>query len=75
MAKAIIDPGMTKIQEIWAAKQAAGWTLQRLGEAMGYPSQSADRSAWQFLRSSDPRLSTVRRFARAVGVSVATLVR
>jgi transcriptional regulator with XRE-family HTH domain len=75
MTTATIDPTMGKIREIWAARQRAGWSLQRLGLAMGYPANQAKQAASQFLRGSDPRLSSVRRFAVAVGVSPATLMR
>lgn len=76
MANATTDPAMEKIKEIWAKKQADGWTLQRLGEAMGYGAgPAATSAAHQFLRGNDPRVSSLRRFARAVGVSPSTLVR
>ena len=75
MATATIDPVAEKIREIWAKKRAAGWTLTRLGLAMDYDESIARQAATQFLRGSDPRISTLRRFARAVGVSAATLVR
>jgi hypothetical protein len=76
MATAIIDPAMEKIREIWAKKQTAGMTLLELGEAMQYGTGAAATSAaHQFLRGNDPRVSSLRRFARAVGVSPASLVR
>lgn len=75
MTTATIDPAMAKIRKIWAKKQAAGVTFQELGEAMGFEGGGARWQAQQFLRGNDPRLSSVRRFARAVGVSPATLVR
>jgi hypothetical protein len=70
-----LDPVMAKIREIWTAKQSAGWTLGRLGEAMGYEPDQAKQAAHQFLRGRDPRVSSVKRFAAAVGVSPATLLR
>jgi transcriptional regulator with XRE-family HTH domain len=75
MATATRDPVAAKIREIWAAKRAEGWTFLRLGLAMGYPPAQARQAAQQFLRGGDPRISSLRRFAGAVGVSVATLVR
>lgn len=75
MATATIDPVMGKIRAIWAQKQAAGWTLADLGAAMGFDAESAKQSAHQFLRGGDPRASSIRRFARAVKVSPATLWR
>ena len=51
-------------------------TLDELGKRMGYPEASARKSAWQFVhKTRDPRLSMLRRFAKAVGVEVSTLVR
>lgn len=69
------DPAMVRVRTIWAAKQDAGWTMHRLGEAMGYGSESARKSVHQFLKSHDPQISVLRRFAKAVGVSLASLVR
>lgn len=66
---------MGKIRDIWAKKQADGWTFQRLGEAMGYPAGSAKQAAQQFIGALDCRVSSLRRFAKAVGVSAATLLK
>lgn len=67
---------MGKITEIWAKKQAGGMTLLELGRGMGLgDGDTAKNGAHQFLRRRDPRISSIRRFATAVGVSVATLVR
>ena len=74
MAETTKDPVAAKIQAIWAAKQAAGWTYQQLGEAMDYRGDGARWAAQQFLRSSDPRISSVRRFAKAVGISPRSLL-
>lgn len=68
-----IDPAMAKVKERF---EASGLTLDQLGEKMGYPKESARKSAWQFVhKTADPRLSMLRRFATAVGVKVSTLVR
>ena len=69
------DPAMTKVRQLWEEKRAAGWTQQRLGEAMGYGEETARKSVSQFLKSRDPQISMLRRFAGAFGISVATLVR
>ena len=51
-------------------------TLDELGAKMGYPADSARKSAWQFIhKTNDPRLSMLRKFAGAVGVKVSSLVR
>jgi len=50
-------------------------TLDELGQRMGYEESIARKSAWQFLnRTNDPRLSMLRKFAAAVGVTLAELV-
>jgi transcriptional regulator with XRE-family HTH domain len=50
-------------------------SLDELGQKMGYPKDSARKSAWQFIhRTNDPRLSMLRRFAQAIGTSIKTLV-
>jgi hypothetical protein len=49
-------------------------SLEELGVKMGYPKESARKSAWQFLnQTNDPRLSMLRKFAAAVGCSVKSL--
>jgi transcriptional regulator with XRE-family HTH domain len=53
----------------------SGLSLQALGIAMGYESGIARQSAFQFMKSGDPRASMLRRFAKAMGVSVEELVR
>ncbi len=69
------DPAMAKVRELWEQKSADGWSMQQLGERMGYPVDSARKSVSQFLKSNDPHISMLRRFAKAVGVAVSTLVR
>jgi len=54
----------------------SGLSLDELGLRMGYSGESARKSAWQFLtKTTDPRLSTLRRFAEAINVSIADLVK
>jgi hypothetical protein len=51
-------------------------TLDELGAKMGYPPATARKSAWQFIhKTNDPRMSMLRKFAGAVGVKVAALLR
>src|SRR5208337_2266572 len=69
------DPAMARVRELWEAKQAEGWTMQRLGEAMGYNSESARKSVSQFLKKSRrPQLSMLQRFAEALGVNITELM-
>jgi transcriptional regulator with XRE-family HTH domain len=69
------DPAMAKVRALWERKQAEGWTQQKLGLSMGYPEESARKSVSQFFKGHDPQISMLRKFAKAVGVAVSTLVR
>jgi transcriptional regulator with XRE-family HTH domain len=55
--------------------EKSGMTQQELGEKMGYAPETARQAVSQFLKSGDPQVSMLRRFAKAVGVSVSTLLR
>ncbi len=67
------DRAISRARDVFAA---SGKTLDELGVAMGYESGVARKSAWQFLnKTTDPRLSMLRRFAKAMGVSIEELVR
>ena len=53
----------------------SGLSLHDLGVKMGYPPESARKSAWQFIeKTDDPRASMLRRFAKAMGISVKSLL-
>lgn len=66
------DPAMTRVRAGFAA---SGMTLDELGLKMGYPAATARKSAWQFIRQTgDPRLSMLRRYAKAMGVTIEELV-
>ena len=55
--------------------EKSGLTLHDLGLKMGYPEESARKSAWQFIsKTGDPRLSMLNRFAKALGVTVKDLL-
>lgn len=67
-----VDPAMRIVRDHF---QQSGMTLEALGRAMGYPEATAKKSAWQFLRkTSDPRLSMLRRFAQAINANVKDLL-
>jgi len=52
----------------------SGLSLDELGQRMGYSGEPARKSAWQFLnKTSDPRLSMLKRFAEALNISVVEL--
>ncbi len=66
------DPSMTKARQLF---EKSGRSLQEIGDAMGYPAETARKSAWQFLnQTNDPRLGMLRKFAEAMGVTVRDLV-
>lgn len=66
------DPVMDAIRQ-WIAE--SGLTYQELGERMGYAPSTARQAVSQFLKSGDPRMSMIRRFASASGVSLQALVK
>ena len=54
----------------------SGLSLDELGQRMGYPGDTARKAAWQFLnKTTDPRLSMLRRFAEALNITVVDLVK
>jgi transcriptional regulator with XRE-family HTH domain len=66
------DAVMLRARELF---EQSGLTLDQLGQAMGYEGDVARKSAWQFLnKTTDPRLSMLRKFAAAVGVPVSDLL-
>ncbi len=63
------------MKKIVAMFEASGKTLDQLGQDTGYPPDVARKAAWQFLKkTSDPRLSMLKRFAKAMGISIEELV-
>jgi transcriptional regulator with XRE-family HTH domain len=66
------DPAMARVR---AAFESSGLTLDELGQRMGYTGDVARKSVWQFLnKTADPRLSMLRRFAKAMGMDVKELL-
>jgi transcriptional regulator with XRE-family HTH domain len=49
--------------------EASSLSLVELGRRMGYPEDTARQSAWQFMKTSDPRMSMLRRFVKALGIT------
>jgi len=67
-----MDAAMKKAVKLF---ERSGKTLDELGVAMGYKGSVARKSAWQFLnKTTDPRLSMLRKFAKAMGVEVKELL-
>lgn len=66
-----LDKAMLRVRELF---EQSDLTLDDLGQRMGYAGDVARKAAWQFLnKTSDPRLSMLRKFAQAVGVPIAEL--
>jgi transcriptional regulator with XRE-family HTH domain len=49
-------------------------TLHDLGLKMGFAPEIARQSTWQFMKGNDPRLSSLRRFSKALGIPIRKLV-
>ena len=62
------------MDRVRAAFAKCGLSLDELGQKMGSEGDTARKAAWQFLNKvDDPRVSTLRKFAEAVGVPLAEL--
>jgi transcriptional regulator with XRE-family HTH domain len=65
------DAVMRRVRELF---EQSGLSLDELGQKMGSAGETARKAAWQFLNKvDDPRVSTLRKFAEAVGVPLADL--
>ena len=62
------------MERVRARFEKSGLSLHDLGLKMGYPEASARKSAWQFMKTTDPRISMLVRFAKAMGLPVEELV-
>jgi hypothetical protein len=71
MTKKSLDQAMIKVLAIF---KKSGLTLHDLGIKMGYDGDIARQSAFQFLKTADPRISMLRRFATAMEIDLAELV-
>lgn len=66
------DPVMPAVRRY---VERSGLTYQEIGERMGYGPASARQAVSQFLRSGDPQISSLRRFAKAMGIRLQTLLK
>lgn len=63
------------MKKVRALFEKSELSLHELGLRMDYPDRSARKSAWQFIqKTDDPRLSMLRRFAKAMGVDLKELL-
>ncbi len=66
------DKTMFRVRALF---ERSGFTLDELGQRMGYAKAVSRKAAWQFLnKTADPRLSMLRKFAQAVGIPIAELL-
>ena len=63
-------PPSFKMAEIQAVFDKSEMSMQELGEAMGYAPSTARQAVSQFLKSNDPRISMVLKFAHATGKKI-----
>jgi transcriptional regulator with XRE-family HTH domain len=65
------DPSMAKVKALF---EKSGLTLNDLGLKMGYPPETARQSVFQFMKATDPHVSMLRKFAKALDVPLADLL-
>lgn len=66
----VADPVMVRVRRLFSE---SGWTMHQLGLRMGYGA-CARQSVYQFLKTDDPRISMLRRFAQAFDVPLSHLI-
>ena len=54
--------------------EKSGLTLHDLGVKMGFEPTIARQSVFQFMKTNNPHLSSLRRFAKAMGISMRKLI-
>lgn len=65
------DPAMAKVRTLI---DKSGLSLHDLGLKMGYAPEIARQSAFQFKKAGDPRISMLRRLAKALGIPLEELI-
>ena len=65
------DPSMAKVKALF---EKSGLTMNDLGLKMGYPAETARQSVFQFLKASDPHVSMLRKFAKAMNIPLEELL-
>lgn len=72
MKKDALDPVMRRVVQLF---EKSGKTLEELGVGMDADPATARQTAWQFIsKTADPRISMLRRFAKAMGISLNELI-
>ena len=65
------DPAMVRVRAIF---KKSGMSLHDLGIKMGYPPDTARQSVFQFMKTADPRIGMLRKFAEAFEMDVRELI-
>jgi transcriptional regulator with XRE-family HTH domain len=65
------DATMARVRALF---EKSGLTLAELGDKMGHKADIARQSAFQFMKTNDPRVSMLKRFAKAMGVDAKDLL-
>lgn len=66
------DPVMEKVRRM---VEESEMSRQEIGEKMGYGPNVARQAMSQFLKRGNPRIDRLRKFAKAMGVALSSLVR
>lgn len=61
------------MKKVAALFEKSGKTMDALGQDMGYSPAVARKAVWQFLKTKDPRVSMLRKFAAAMGIDLREL--
>jgi hypothetical protein len=61
----------TKVRTLF---EKSGFTLYDLGVKMGFDATIARQSVFQFMKTNNPRLSSLRRFKKAMGIPIRKLI-
>jgi transcriptional regulator with XRE-family HTH domain len=65
------DPSVKKAKALF---EKSNMTMNELGLKMGFPPETARQAVFQFLKVSDPHISSLRRFAKAMDIPLADLL-
>lgn len=74
MTTATDDLAMQNARERWFQLQDRGVTQEQIGLAMGYDKSIARKAVSQFLKAKDPRIGTLRRYAKAVNMPLGVMM-
>jgi len=65
---------LTVVEKMRRVAKRSGLTLQEIGDKMGYQSESARQAVWNLLNRKNVSVTTLKRFAKSVGVDAGDLL-